>query len=85
MLHKKKRIDLPMPFAPWIKAATTAEMLTILPLNAETVIELDEMHDGFHGDAADRMIVATARTYELPLATHDRAIRKSRLVKRWKP
>jgi hypothetical protein len=31
------------------------------------------------------MIVATARANGLPLATHDKAIRKSRLVKIWTP
>jgi len=32
----------------------------------------------------DRMIVATARVHDLPLATHDAAMRKSRLIKLWK-
>jgi len=39
----------------------------------------------FHGDPADRLIVATARAHVLPLATHDAAIRRSRAAKLWKP
>lgn len=85
MLYRKKRIELPVPFATWLRRATAADMLTVLPLNADAVIEVDELPIGFHGDPADRMIVATARTHDLPLATHDEAIKKSRLVKIWKP
>jgi PIN domain nuclease of toxin-antitoxin system len=60
-------------------------MLNVLPLNADTVVAVDDLPAAFHGDPADRMIVATARVHNLSLATHDDAIRKSRLVKIWKP
>jgi PIN domain nuclease of toxin-antitoxin system len=85
MLHRKNRIELPLPFPTWLRRATAADMLTVLPLNADTVIEVDELPPRFHGDPADRMIVATARVHDVPLATHDDAIRKSRLVKIWRP
>jgi PIN domain nuclease of toxin-antitoxin system len=85
MLHRKKRIELPVPFPTWLRRATAADMLKVLPLNADTVIAVDDLPAGFHGDPADRMIVATARVHDLPLATHDDAIKKSRLVKIWKP
>lgn len=85
MLHRKKRIELPVPFPTWLRRATAADMLNVLPLNADTVIAVDDLPAAFHGDPADRMIVATARVYDLSLATHDDAIKKSRLVKIWKP
>ena len=85
MLHRKKRIALPLPFPTWLRRATSADMLTILPLGAETVIAVNELPDSFHGDPADRIIVATARSHDIHLATHDEAIRRSRLVKLWKP
>jgi PIN domain nuclease of toxin-antitoxin system len=85
MLHSKDRIELPLPFPIWLRRATAPDMLTVLPLDAEAVIAVDDLPDTFHGDPADRMIVATARAHDLPLATHDEAIRKSRLVKIWKP
>jgi PIN domain nuclease of toxin-antitoxin system len=85
MLHRKKRIELPVPFPTWLRRATAADMLSVLPLNADTVIAVDDLPAGFHGDPADRMIVATARSYDLSLATHDHAIKKSRIVKIWKP
>ena len=85
MLHRKKRIELPVPFATWLRRAAAADMLNVLPLSADVVIAIDQLPARFHGDPADRMIVATARAHELPLATHDAAIKKSRLVKLWKP
>jgi PIN domain nuclease of toxin-antitoxin system len=85
MLYSKRRIELALPFATWLRRATAPNMLTVLPLDEEAVISINDLPDAFHGDPADRMIVATARAYDLPLATHDEAIRKSRLVKIWKP
>ena len=53
--------------------------------NMDVVLALDQLPPTFHGDPADRLIVATARAHRLPLATHDRAIRRSRTVKVWSP
>lgn len=85
MLHGKNRIELPLPFATWLRRATAPDMLTVLPLNADAVSAINELPATFHGDPADRMIVATARAHNLPLATHDKAIKKSRLVRIWRP
>jgi len=85
MLHSKGRVEFPLPFADWLKRATASDMLKVLPLSADVVIAVDALPTTFHGDPADRIIVATARAYALPLATHDSAIRKSRLIKIWKP
>lgn len=85
MLHNKKRVQLPIPFATWLRRAASADMLTVLPLNADTVIAVDDLPAGFHGDPADRMIVGTARAHNLPLATRDEVIKKSRLARIWKP
>ena len=85
MLHSKGRIDLPVPFATWLRRAAGTDMLTVLSLNADVVIAVDDLPGTFHGDPADRIIVASARAHDLPLATHDKAIRKSRLVKIWRP
>ena len=85
MLHRKKRIELPIPFSTWLRRATAPDMLNVLPLSADTVIAIDDIPASFHGDPVDRMIVATARVHNLLLATHDGAIKKSRLVKIWRP
>ena len=56
-----------------------------MPLSIEVVFALDTLPASFHGDPADRLIIATARAHAMPLATHDPAIRRSRAAKIWKP
>ena len=85
VLHAKRRLELPLPFAEWLARATDERMISVLPLSIEVVLALDALPASFHGDPADRLIVATARAHALPLATHDAAIRRSRTVKHWKP
>lgn len=85
MLHAKGRIKLPLPLAKWLRWATAHDVLNVLPLDVDVIIALDSLPAGFHGDPADRLIVATARAHGLPLATADGAIRRSRAVKLWKP
>ena len=85
VLHAKRRLELPLPFAEWLARATDERMISVLPLSVEVVLALDALPASFHGDPADRLIVATARAHALPLATHDAAIRRSRAVKPWKP
>ncbi len=84
VLHARKRVALPVPFADWISAAADSRMLTLLPLDIEVVIAADSLPPGFHGDPADRLIVATARAHAMALATHDSGIRKSRAATLWK-
>jgi PIN domain nuclease of toxin-antitoxin system len=85
MLHAKGRLLLDRAFDVWIREAAAAGVVEVVPLDVEVVIALGELPGSFHGDPADRLIVATARAHRLPLATHDRAIRRSRLVRPWKP
>ena len=55
------------------------------PLRRAERRALDALPDSFHGDPADRLIVATARAHVLPLATRDTRIRRSRIVRVCKP
>jgi PIN domain nuclease of toxin-antitoxin system len=55
------------------------------PLSRAEREALDALPVTFHGDPADRLIVATARAHAMPLATHDAVIRKSRAAQVWKP
>jgi PIN domain nuclease of toxin-antitoxin system len=84
VLHAKKRVELPVPFPEWISSAAAPSMLTLLPLDVDVVIAADSLPSGFHGDPADRLIVATARAHAMALATHDAGIRKSRAAALWK-
>ena len=85
MLHARRRLTLDRPFDIWIRDAAAGGVVQIVPLDVEVVIALDRLPAAFHGDPADRLIVATARALDIPLATHDRAIRRTRAVTLWKP
>lgn len=84
MLHAKGRLVLDRPFDVWVREAAGAAVIEIVPLDVEVVIAVDGLPASFHGDPADRLIVATARARRVPLATYDRAIRKSRTVTIWR-
>lgn len=85
MLASKGRIDLDEPMTHWLPTAAAPESVSVLPIDVGVVLALDALPAGFHGDPADRIIVATARAHGLPLATRDGNIRRSRAAKLWKP
>jgi PIN domain nuclease of toxin-antitoxin system len=85
MLHSKGRLDLDMPFDRWLSEAAQPAVVRVAPLTVEVILALDALPASFHGDPADRLIVATARAAKLPLATHDRRIRRSRTISLWRP
>jgi PIN domain nuclease of toxin-antitoxin system len=85
MLASKERLRLDAPLAHWLPTAAAPEIVTVLPLDTDVILALDTLPTGFHGDPADRIIVATARAHGLPLATRDSNIRRSRTAKLWKP
>jgi PIN domain nuclease of toxin-antitoxin system len=85
ILHAKGRIELPLPFAEWLMRATDERVVSIFPLDSDVVIAVDGLPDSFHGDPADRIIVATARAHAIAMATRDAAIRRARVVRLWNP
>lgn len=84
MLSAKERLVLDRPFDVWLRDAASAAVIDVLPLDVEVVIAVNGLPASFHGDPADRLIVATARAHGIPLATHDRVIRRSRTATIWK-
>lgn len=85
MLDAKGKLSLGLPFDRWLRAATDPRVVSLAPLDVEVVLAVSQLPASFHGDPADRLIVATARSLGLPLATRDKAIRRSRVVELWKP
>jgi PIN domain nuclease of toxin-antitoxin system len=84
MLVARGRLKIDAPLSHWLPTAAAAESVTPLPMDAAVILALDSLPAGFDGDPADHIIVATARAHGLPLATQDRAIRRSRAVKVWR-
>ena len=64
MLHSKGRLSLDRPLATWLRQASAADVVVLLPLDVEVVLALDLLPQSFHGDPADRLIVATALTMD---------------------
>ena len=85
MLHSKGRLQLQVPFARWLMEASLPDVVQIVPLTAHVVLSVDALPARFHGDPADRIIVASALAVGASLFTKDRAIRRSRAVKLWRP
>ena len=83
MLQAQGRLQLDQPFEHWLRRAAAAEVITVLPLDSEVVIRVNSLPADFHGDPADRLIVATALAQGLPLATFDGNIRRSQVVPLW--
>ncbi len=78
MLVKKGRITLNVELRAWFDVVTkNVEVIPITPSIAARVADLPEE---FHGDPADRLIVATAIDRSMPLVTRDNKIRDSGLV-----
>ena len=74
MLVAKKRIVLNCPSLAWINQA--AAKLQMIHLTATISVDSCELPDDFHGDPADRIIVASARVENLVLLTRDNNILK---------
>lgn len=85
MLLHKGRLRIDEPLTHWLPTAAAPEVVSVIPMDVRVILALDDLPKSFHGDPADRIIVASARAAGLPLATHDAHIRRSRSVKIWKP
>lgn len=84
ILHSRGRLQVPPAFDEWLATATRPEIITVLPVDLKVVLAVDALPESFHGDPADRCIVATARLLGLPLATRDQRIRRSGAVEVWR-
>ncbi len=74
MLVAKQRIILHENTLDWLKNATSAPGISIYPISPEVAYESTILPGNFHGDPADRMIVATARINNGTLLTFDKEI-----------
>lgn len=72
MLHSKGRLDLLPDLDSWIQKnlCPPVELFPLSPGICTASVRLDD----FHGDPADRLIVATAIHLGVPLITADQAI-----------
>ncbi|MDR1234145.1 MAG: type II toxin-antitoxin system VapC family toxin [Holosporales bacterium] len=74
MLVSKGRITLSQPVNKWIEQAIEVSSTKIIELSREILLDSCSLSGQFHGDPADRMIVATSRITHIPLITQDEKI-----------
>jgi PIN domain nuclease of toxin-antitoxin system len=79
------RVVIDRSVADWLRIAASPATVRVQPITPAIVAEMNRLPATFHRDPADRLILATARSLKLLLATKDRKIRQSRLVSIWKP
>lgn len=74
MLVAKKRIRLGMDCIVWVQNALAVPGTHLCPLSPEIAVDSTRLPGNFHGDPADRLLVATARIMRLTLVTQDEKI-----------
>lgn len=76
MLASRNRIVVAENTLDWLRKASSAPGISIHPLTPEIAYESTVLPGSFHGDPADRMIVATARLLDGTLLTRDKEMLK---------
>jgi len=74
MLEAKGRIRLAKDCLAWVNEALRAPGIALVPLTPEVAVESSRLPGTFHGDPADRILVATARREGAVLLTRDEKI-----------
>ena len=74
MLAARGKISLAEGTLDWIKKALSAPGITVCPLTPEIAVDSTILPGKFHGDPADRIIVASARILNATLLTLDQQI-----------
>jgi len=84
LLAGRGRLRLAVPLEEWLETAAHPRSVRTIPISPAIATRVAALTDTFR-DPADRVIVATSQTLHAPLLTRDKAIIRSRLVKRWTP
>lgn len=81
MLVAKGRLELDRDVLVWIRQALAVPRVTLVPLTPEIAVRSTRLGDGFPGDPADRILVATAREVGAALVTRDETLRRAEGVR----
>ncbi|WP_459673340.1 type II toxin-antitoxin system VapC family toxin [Acidisoma sp. 7E03] len=73
-LVDRGRLTLKMDITNWLATVESIPSIRFVPVNSDIAIQSVQLPGTFHKDPADRIIVATARMYGVPLVTADRLI-----------
>lgn len=76
ILEAKGRLTLAADCESWVREALSAPGIRVADLTPHIAISSTRLPGVFHGDLADRMLIATARESDATLLTADHAILK---------
>ncbi len=68
------KLTLPLPIDQWYALTQTYPGVMVEPLNPLDAIASTQLAGEFHKDPADRILIAIARRYDIPLVTLDTKI-----------
>jgi PIN domain nuclease of toxin-antitoxin system len=74
LLESKGRIELSIDCVAWVELAVSSFGIRLAQLTPMIAVESTRLPDNFHGDPADRILVATARLEDARLLTKDRKL-----------
>lgn len=74
MLVSQERLALTMEVREWIRACAALPYVRFVPVNNDIAVASAALPAGLHDDPADRIIVATANTLDVPLVTRDQRL-----------
>jgi PIN domain nuclease of toxin-antitoxin system len=74
LLVQKGRIHLDLEPLPWFERFLGLPGIRLMPLSVAAAVSSSFLPEAFHGDPADRLLVATARTLPATLITRDAKI-----------
>ncbi|MEX3630485.1 MAG: type II toxin-antitoxin system VapC family toxin [Burkholderia sp.] len=81
MLVEREKLVLSMEVSAWLATVAAIQSVRFVPVDVEIAARSVDLPGEFHKDPADRMIVATARKFAVPLVTKDEKIRAYAHVK----
>ena len=73
-LVAKGRLTLKLPIGEWIEEALSKQGVSLINLTPQIAVESTVLPGRFHGDPADRLIIATSRITHIPIITRDEKI-----------
>jgi PIN domain nuclease of toxin-antitoxin system len=68
------KLVLPLPINDWYELAKSHSGIMVEPLNPHDAIASTQLPGNFHKDPADRILVAIARRYGIPILSRDAKI-----------
>jgi len=74
LLVRKGRLSLLDGARHWVRAALSDDNIGLMPISDDIALRCNELPGEFHGDPADRILVATAAVMNLILITRDQRI-----------